>query len=70
MTITADAQQLADMARALHRKPLSKANVDAAIKSSSLPTAVANTEPRELLEDNWTGKDSKAARARHAGRRS
>lgn len=51
-TIAEQAREMADMAAKLHRRPITKASVDAAIKSTTLPAAVANTNPREILEDS------------------
>lgn len=50
-TIAQQAKELADMASRLHRQHITKDSVADAIKSTTLPAAVANTEPREILED-------------------
>ena len=53
-TIQEQANEMAAMARKLHRQPISKRTVDAAVQSTK-PAAVLNTHPKEILEDGPLG---------------
>jgi hypothetical protein len=54
-TIAQQAQELAQMARSLHRQPISKKTVDAAVASTK-PAAVMNTRP-EIMPPHKEGCD-------------